>query len=118
MVRHESEIRSRPVYGDGKQRVYKQILVGPQDGYQGFLREFTLDPGASSPYHQHDWHHVVYILEGNGLVKIEGEEQPLRRGTVVHAEAGKIHGFFNTGSTPLRFLCLVPEKGDEYPEKP
>ncbi len=116
MVRHESEIKPYPVYGEGKQQVFKQVLVGPRDGFNGYLREFTLEPGANSPYHRHDWYHVVYILEGSGVVKIEGKEQPLKKGSVVHAEAGITHGFFNTGGEPLRFLCLVPEKGDQYGE--
>ena len=116
MVRHESENKPYPVYGEENQRVYKQILVGPQDGFKGFLREFTLQPGANSPYHQHDWYHVVYILEGTGVVKIDGQEHPLSKGSVVYAESGLIHGFFNTGQGQMRFLCLVPEKGDTYCE--
>jgi len=116
MVRHESEKKPYPVYGEGDQRVYKQILVGPKDGFQGYLREFTLQPGANSPYHRHDWYHVVYILEGSGFVKIEGTEHPIRQGSAVHARGGITHGFFNTGEGQMRFLCLVPEKGDAYGE--
>ena len=26
------------------------------------------------------------------------------------------HGFFNTGEGQMRFLCLVPKKGDAYSE--
>lgn len=114
MVGHESGKKPYPVYGEGDKAVLKTILVGPRDGFPGYLREFTLGPGANTPYHQHDWYHVVYILEGSGAVKIEGSDHPLRQGSVVHAPAGKIHGFFNTGKTTMRFLCLVPETGDKY----
>jgi quercetin dioxygenase-like cupin family protein len=114
MVRHESEKKPYPVYGDGDKKVLKQILVGPRDGFEGYLREFTLQPGANSPYHRHDWYHVVYVLEGSGFVKIDETEHPILPGSAVHAPAGATHGFFNTGEGPMRFLCLVPEKGDAY----
>jgi quercetin dioxygenase-like cupin family protein len=116
MVRHESEQQPYPVYGEGGKRVLKQVLAGPRDGYHGYLREFTLEPGANTPYHQHDWYHLVYILEGSGRVKIDDQERDLRAGSVVHVEAGRTHGFFNQEGQRMRFLCLVPEKGDSYCE--
>jgi len=116
MIRHESERQPYPVYGEGQRRVLKQILAGPRDGYAGYLRQFTLEPGASTPYHHHDWHHLVYVLEGRGKVKIDGQESPLKAGSVVHVEAGRTHGFFNQEGGRLRFLCLVPDSGDSYGE--
>jgi quercetin dioxygenase-like cupin family protein len=114
MVAHESERKSRPVYGEGVRKVRKQILIGPRDGFAGYLREFTLEAGGETPYHQHDWHHAVYILAGQASVRYEGAEQSLRQGSVVYLEPNKMHGFRNTGSGPLRFLCQVPERGDAY----
>jgi quercetin dioxygenase-like cupin family protein len=114
MVAHESERKSRPVYGEGVVRVGKQILVGPRDGFAGYLREFTLEADGQTPYHQHDWHHVVYILAGLGSLRYEGAEHSLRPGSVVYTAPNKMHGFRNSGSDPLRFLCLVPERGDAY----
>jgi quercetin dioxygenase-like cupin family protein len=114
MVIHESERKSHPVYGEGVHRVLKQILVGPRDGFAGYLREFTLEAGGKTPYHRHDWSHVVYILEGKGSLSYEGAEQALRQGSLVYTEPNKMHGFANTGAHPLRFLCLVPEGGDTY----
>jgi quercetin dioxygenase-like cupin family protein len=116
MVRHESEQRPYPVYGEGARRVLKQVLAGPRDGYTGYLREFTLEPAANTPYHHHDWDHLVYILEGSGRLKIDGQEHALKAGSVVHVEAGRTHGFFNQEGERLRFLCLVPENGDSYSE--
>jgi quercetin dioxygenase-like cupin family protein len=114
MVIHESERKARPVYGEGLRSVSKQILVGPREGFAGFLREFTVEPGGFTPYHQHDWHHVVYILEGQGTLRTAEGEQSLERGSVIYAAPGSLHGFANAGSGVLRFLCLVPEKGDAY----
>jgi quercetin dioxygenase-like cupin family protein len=112
MIIHEAERPTRSVYGEGLRGVQKQILVGPRDGYAGFLREFRLGPGGQTPYHQHDWHHVVYILEGEGRLRTEEGERPLRAGSVVYTPPNSLHGF--TAGAGLRFLCLVPEKGDAY----
>jgi quercetin dioxygenase-like cupin family protein len=114
MLRHESEQNPYPVYGEEGLRVFKQILVGPKDGFNGYLRQFTLEPGANTPYHQHDWHHVVYVIEGEGLVRIDGVEHPIRQGSAVHVPGGVIHGFFNPDDGAMRFLCLVPPDGDAY----
>jgi quercetin dioxygenase-like cupin family protein len=75
MVIHESEAKSRAVYGEGLQNVSKKILVGPRQGFAGYLRQFTVEPGGHTPYHQHDWHHVVYVLEGRGSLRTEEGEQ-------------------------------------------
>jgi quercetin dioxygenase-like cupin family protein len=117
MVIHETQARLAPVYGEGVNRVSKQILVGPRDGFDGYLREFTLETGGHTPYHHHDWYHVVYVLEGQGSVCVSGQEHALRAGSVVHTPAGVEHGFSNRGEGRMRFLCLVPPSGDSYPEK-
>lgn len=117
MIVHESQRKSRPVYGEGVRKVAKQILVGPRDGFSGYLREFTLQPGGQTPYHQHDWPHVVYVLAGQGTARYEGAEHPLSQGSVVYTEPNRMHSFSNTGAGPLLFLCLVPERGDSYTEE-
>ncbi len=116
MIRHESDKRPYPVYGEGERRVLKQVLIGPRDGFSGFLRRFTVPPGGSTAYHHHDWYHAVYILEGSGVVRIEGSEHPLKEGSAVFVEGGREHSFSATGSGQLVFLCLVPESGDSYSE--
>ena len=116
MIAHDTEVKSRPVYGEGIQDVQKQILAGPRNGLSGFLREFTLAAGGHTPYHQHDWYHVVYVLEGTGTVRSSDEEHRVRPGSVLFVEPGEAHGFSNTGATQMRFLCLVPETGDDYTE--
>ena len=117
MVRHDSEVTPYDLIGDGIKDVAKQVLAGPRDGFGGYLRKFTVSPGGHTPYHRHDWYHLVYIVGGEGVVTAEGIERPIREGSVVHVEAGKEHGFTCTGTKDMQFLCLVPESGDQYNEK-
>ncbi|OHD21849.1 MAG: cupin [Spirochaetes bacterium GWB1_59_5] len=114
MVRHTSDIKPVEMKGNGVIGVTKQIVIGPKDGYDGFFRVFTVQPGGTSPYHSHDWFHANYILEGQGNLVIEGVAQPIKAGSVAYIEGGKNHNFVNTGATPLKFICLVPQSGDSY----
>jgi quercetin dioxygenase-like cupin family protein len=116
MVAHEDDRSFVPVYGNEVEGVGKKILVGPRDGLAGYLREFRLAPGGRTPYHQHAWYHMVYVLEGEGILRVGEESFPLRPGTVAYLEADRQHGFSNSGGGDLKFLCLVPPPGDAYRE--
>jgi quercetin dioxygenase-like cupin family protein len=64
--------------------------------------------GGHTPQHTHPYEHEVFILEGEGQV-LEGDvAHPLRPGDVVYVRPDEVHQFRNTGSGPLKFLCLVP----------
>lgn len=114
MVRHEKDVPASEMKGEGVQGVSKRIVIGPQDGYNGFFRVFTVQPGGTSPYHQHPWWHANYVLEGEGHILIDGKEHPVTPGSVAYIEGGKQHRFVNTGKGPLKFICLVPLEGDGY----
>ncbi len=114
MVRHVDDIGPVDMKGKGVVGVTKQIAIGPADGYDGFLRVFTVQPGGESPYHSHPWFHANYILEGEGKVVIDGVDHPIRTGSVAYIEGGRQHHFVNTGAGLLKFICLVPKDGDSY----
>lgn len=114
MVRHENDIASTEMKGNGVVGVTKQILIGPKDGYDGYLRVFTVQPGGHSPHHAHPWFHANYILEGTGKVVIDGVDHPIQAGSVAYIDGGKQHQFVNNGAVPLKFICLVPQAGDSY----
>ncbi|MDA8409738.1 MAG: cupin domain-containing protein [Treponema sp.] len=114
MVRHESEIKPFPMKGNDIEGTLKQILIGPKDGYEGYLRVFTLAPGGHSPHHTHAWFHANYVLEGEGRLTIDGSSHAIKAGSVAYIEGGKRHTFENTGTLPLKFICLVPPEGDAY----
>ncbi len=114
MVRHIDDIASVEMKGEGVKGVTKRIAIGPNDGYDGYFRVFTVQPGGSSPYHAHPWFHANYVLEGEGKIVIEGKDNPVKKGSVAYIEGGKKHHFVNTGAAPLVFICLVPQEGDSY----
>ncbi len=108
-VVHYEQIESTPVQMPGAAGCRIRCLVGPEDHAPSFsMRQFHVEPGGNTPLHAHAHEHEVFVLEGSGVV-MEGEVQhPLRPGTVVFVPPKQPHQFRNTGTQPLKFLCLVP----------
>jgi quercetin dioxygenase-like cupin family protein len=48
------------------------------------------------------------VLEGRGVVTLEGAEHAVSRGSAVFIPADAEHGIRNTGPEPLRFLYAFP----------
>src|SRR5262245_22530971 len=87
-------------------------------------REFVLGPDCASatqfvglippgraPDHFHTYDEVIYVLDGEGVLEIGGEQAPLRPGTCVHLPARLVHCLANTGGTELRVLGVFRPAG-------
>ena len=72
----------------------------------------TLEAGGHTPRHAHPWPHINYVLEGRGVIFLDGQEYPAEAGTCAYLPADHEHGFQNLGDTELRFICIVPEEGE------
>ena len=97
---------------EGAKNIIVRWLITKDMGAENFaMRLFDMGVGGNSPYHQHDWEHEVFILEGEGVVKSEKGDIPFRPGTVVFIPPNEYHQFRNTGDNPVKFLCLIPYKG-------
>ena len=76
----------------------------------------TLRIGAHQPRHIHYEEQVVYVLQGEGLSYINGEESDLKPGSLFHWKAGVEHEIYNTGKIPLKHLLIAnPERTQELP---
>ena len=82
----------------------KQITV--------FIGNF--EPGSATPYHRHPGTELLFVLEGQGVMHIEGaDSRELRAGTavLVHPEPGQhsfTHQAVNTDQhQPMRNLVVV-----------
>ena len=84
-------------------------VIGAGDGAPRFaMRVIEVQPGSTTPHHEHWWEHEVYVLSGSGLVKGGDEERPIQEGSVVYVPGDEKHQFVNTGDDVLRFICVVP----------
>lgn len=91
--------------------VTMRLVIGPQEGAPRFnMRVFEVQPGLSTPYHQHWWEHEVFVLDGQGALHTAAGDEPLSTGSVVFVPGDEWHQFRNTGQELLRFICLVPQE--------
>jgi quercetin dioxygenase-like cupin family protein len=108
-VRRADEMPGTPMQMEGVKGVQMRLMVGRADGAPNFaMRHFTVEPGGHTPHHRHNYEHEVFILEGQGRAEHDGEFRDIRAGDVLMIEPNKLHQFVNTGSAPMKFLCLVP----------
>lgn len=59
------------------------------------------------PAHTHPGSEAFYVLEGRGVVEMEGETIPVEANQVVILDAGRMHGLANTGDTPMKYLVII-----------
>jgi quercetin dioxygenase-like cupin family protein len=104
-----SDVSPQIFDSDSAKGVKKWVLLSEKDGAPNFrMRLFEVAPGGFSPYHQHNYEHEVYILEGQGVLVGKEEEHPVSAGQAVLVLPNEWHQFKNTGQFPLKFICVIP----------
>jgi mannose-6-phosphate isomerase-like protein (cupin superfamily) len=87
----------------------KRVLIRHEEvsTHLMFLNEVYVSPGESVASHMHaDMEEVFYFLDGEGMMQIEGEVQPVTRGDRVIVPMKTVHVIENTGDSEMRFICF------------
>ena len=99
-------------FGGSRQRVGARI--GAQKLGYSF---FTVPPGkAAFPYHAHTGNEeMIYILAGEGTLRLRKDEIPVSAGTVIACPPGPdySHQLINTSKNELRYMVVSTM---EYPD--
>ena len=95
--------------------VKKQIYIGPKDGSNEVaMRYFSIEPGGNTPYHNHNFPHLVKVEKGEGnYIDANGNDYLLRVGHLIYVPDNEIHGFKNTCTENFDILCIVPGRGEK-----
>ncbi|HST18486.1 MAG TPA: cupin domain-containing protein [Gaiellaceae bacterium] len=88
-----------------------ELLACPDIGCRSVTQFIGLVPPGRAPDHFHTYDEVIYILEGEGALEIDGEAAPLRAGSCIHLPARLVHCLANTGDTELRLLGVFRPAG-------
>ena len=96
----------------GAKGVYKQIPISKEDGTPTFsFRVFTIEPGGHTPFHNHPFEHLNYVIEGNGSVMAEDREYEVKKGDFIMILPDEVHQYRNTSTdAPLVTICAVPKE--------
>ncbi len=111
LVRHEDEVsRERSTCG------WRDRLISREDtGVAAWAHAVDID-GAREHYHKRSTE-LYYVLEGERLVVLDGVEQVVRKGSLVHIPPGVVHG----AKGRMRVLVVgIPDIADDdffFPEE-
>jgi quercetin dioxygenase-like cupin family protein len=108
-----SEVKKNVVTMQGAQNVLKQIPISKDDGTPNLsLRVFTVEPKGYTPFHNHSYEQLNYIIEGEGfLIDSNGNEKPLRKGDFALVLPNEMHQYKNSSDiNPFVFICGVPKE--------
>jgi mannose-6-phosphate isomerase-like protein (cupin superfamily) len=88
-----------------------RLLATPDIGCESVTQFVGYIPVGRAPDHFHTYDEVVYVLEGQGAVHIDGESAPLRAGTCVHLPARLVHCLENDGPGVMQVLGVFRPAG-------
>lgn len=110
LIRHEGEApRERSTCG------FRDRLISREDsGVAAWAHAVDID-GAKPHFHKIATE-LYYVLEGEGSVILDGEEHPVRKGSIVHIPPGVVHA----AKGRVRVLVVgIPDMADDdlyFPE--
>jgi quercetin dioxygenase-like cupin family protein len=93
---------------EGAKGISKQVPLSTEDGVPTFsFRVFTIEPGGHTPFHQHPFEHMNYVIKGSGVIVAADREYDLGEGDFALVLPDEKHQFRNTGNTDLIVICAV-----------
>jgi mannose-6-phosphate isomerase-like protein (cupin superfamily) len=107
IVRYDDQ-PSLPASGDREFRYLVTDEVGCRDLTQFFG---VIAPGRA-PDHSHVYDEVIYVLEGEGTLHIDGEHEPVAAGTCIHLPPLREHSLENSGEGPMKVVAVFHPAGD------
>ena len=110
---HLDQVSKKEVKMDGAHKAFKQVPLSREDGAPLYAyRVFTVEPDGYTPYHQHNYEHMNYIIDGEGaLVNENGEEQEIKRGDFALVLPNEKHQYRNkSADKPMIMICGVPRE--------
>lgn len=105
------DVAEQPVIPAGKDREFK-FVVNPDAGCREVTQFVGWIPPGRAPTHYHLYDEVMYILDGEGVLHLEGHpDTPISTGTCIHLPPPVEHCVENTGDRPLRVLGVFHPAG-------
>jgi len=92
--------------------ILRELLNPLHDGPDLKLRysiaHASIPPGeASFPHRLTKASEVYYILQGSGVMHIDGETHKVHSGSLVYVQPNATQHLENTGNEDITFLCIV-----------
>jgi quercetin dioxygenase-like cupin family protein len=110
MLNQLKDTLGKPVLNPDAKDASMKVLVGSSEGWDHVMRVFELEVGGYTPKHAHDWPHINYVLEGSGVLFLNGVENKVEAGSYAYIPSNELHQFKNVGDKVFKFICIVPSE--------
>lgn len=115
VVRNTAEVlwENPPGHSPG---AISKMLVRPETAGSKLVdfRVSTYQPMSHVEPHQHKIQEQIYhVLEGEGLMELDGERRVVRPGDFIFIPPGVEHAIYNTGRQDLTFFVITTPPDDQ-----
>ena len=105
-------VADQKVLPAGKDREFR-FVINPEAGCKDVTQFVGLIPPGRAPTHYHKYDEVIYVLDGDGVLHVDGHaDTPIETGTCIYLPPPTEHCLENTGTRPLRVLGVFHPAGD------
>ncbi|MDD4924105.1 MAG: cupin domain-containing protein [Dehalococcoidales bacterium] len=97
---------------EGAKDIIKQVPLSKNDGAPLFsFRVFTIEPGGNTPFHEHPFEHMNYVIKGKGVLVMKDSEHTVKEGDFALVLPGEKHQYKNTSENDdFIMICAVPKE--------
>ncbi|MBE0477690.1 cupin domain-containing protein [Candidatus Aerophobetes bacterium] len=90
-------------------------LLSSEHGVPNFeMRCFDIKKEGRTRYGSHPHEHEVLVLEGKGVLNINGEKKKIKPYDAIYIAPDEYHQFINEGEDTLRIICLIPKGKEDH----
>ena len=112
IIRQDGEGEQMWFAGGG---VFTWKATAAETGGAFLMLEDRMERNKMTPMHLHpEQDEAIYVLDGELLVDIEGEQHPVHRGGLFFAPRGVPHAFMVTSETAHTLCFLVDGSGESF----
>jgi quercetin dioxygenase-like cupin family protein len=102
MVEHNGTV---PVWWMIESREFKDITDG---GFLELVNEFEVPGGGLVDPHSHPTHEFYYVMNGKGIMTIDGEDRAISQGDLVYIPPDKVHSLRPVSDhAPIHCFCFA-----------
>jgi quercetin dioxygenase-like cupin family protein len=88
-----------------------RIVADPGTGLRSATHFVGYIPTLRAPEHFHTYDEVIYVLDGEGVMRVDGADYPLTAGSSIQLPARTVHCLENTGAGVMRIVAVFRPAG-------
>jgi quercetin dioxygenase-like cupin family protein len=88
-----------------------RIVADPGTGLRSATHFVGYIPTLRAPEHFHTYDEVIYVLDGEGVMHVDGADPPLAAGSSIQLPARTVHCLENTGAGVMRIVAVFRPPG-------